>query len=148
MGLAFGCLLKRALSVVPPSKFKYRKVVSHHTNDIGNTIAEYTEWIETEGSVQPGLTFSFNARGISNPVQIELGKKVGIDMSKNLITVFVKKIDLNNVNDQDAPDQILYDGRIFNIMAISNWNVYDGWKSLTCVEDVRERHEEDDNGNG
>lgn len=134
---AFGNLLKKALRIVPKSSFEYRTVVSFQTNDIGNTIPTYSEWVPTTGAVQPGLTFSFNARGISNP--IDMAKRIGIDQSKNIITVFVKDIELSNVSTQEEPDQIRYDGKVFNIMSVSNWYPYDDWKSLTCVEDTRER---------
>lgn len=134
---AFGNLLKKALNIVHKSRFEYRRVLSFATNEIGNTIAQYSEWTATTGAIQPGLTFSFNARGISNP--IEMQKKIGIDQSKNIITVFVKDIELSNVSTQEEPDQIRYDGKVFNIMSVSNWYPYDDWKSLTCVEDTRER---------
>lgn len=134
---AFGNLLRRALTVIPKSSFEYRRVVSVSTNSIGNSIATFSEWTSVLGAVQPGLTFSFNARGISSMVDILQTKKIGIDISKDMITVFVKGIDLVNVHFKEQPDQIRYDGRTFNIISISNWFPYDDWKSLVCVEDTR-----------
>lgn len=134
---AVGCLLKRALKVVPNSDFEYRVLESVTTNDIGNSIPVYSEWYAAKGSVQPGLTFSFNARGISEPSEVM--KKLGLDQAKNIMTVYAYGLNLRNVHDQDTPDQIRYKGRIFNIWSISNWYEYDGWKSLICVEDTRER---------
>lgn len=133
---SLGCLLKKALTVVPKTRFKYRIVQSFVTNEIGNTIATYSEWTDAEGAIQPGLTFSFNARGVSSP--IEIAKKIGLDISKNMITVFAK-LNLSNIAKQETPDQIMFDGRIFNIMSVSDWYEFDGWKSLICVEDTRER---------
>ena len=134
---AFGNLLRRALTVIPKSAFDYRRVISVSTNSIGNSIATFSEWTSVLGAVQPGLTFSFNARGISSMVDILQTKKIGIDISKDMITVFVKGIDLVNVHFKEQPDQIRYDGRTFNIISISNWFPYDDWKSLVCVEDTR-----------
>jgi len=137
IGGALGCLLKRALNIIPRSKFEYRTLISVSTNSIGNSIPVYSEWVESDGSVQPGLTFSFNARGVSNPGDIM--KKIGLDQSKEIITVYAKGLNLRNVHDQDTPDQIRFNGKIYNIWSISNWYEYDNWKSLICVEDTRER---------
>lgn len=136
---SLGNLLKKALTVIPSETFQYRKVVSVATNEIGNTIATFSEWQNTRGSVQPGLTFSFNARGISSMMDLKLAFKIGVDQSKDLITVFTKDIDLVNTHFQEQPDQIKYDGRVFNIISVSNWLPYDSWKSLVCVEDTRYR---------
>lgn len=141
---AFANLLKRALTVVPRSAFEYRQVISVSTNSIGNSIATFSEWTRVFGAVQPGLTFSFNARGISSMVDILQTKKIGIDISKDMITVFAKNIDLINVHFKEQPDQIRYDGRTFNIISISNWYPYDDWKSLVCVEDTRYTEEAKD----
>jgi len=136
---ALGNLLKKALTIVPSETFQYRKVESVSTNEIGNTIATFSDWINTRGSVQPGLTFSFNARGISSMIELKMAYKIGITQAKDLITVFTKEIDLVNTHFQQQPDQIKYDGRIFNIISVSNWLPYDSWKSLVCVEDTRYR---------
>lgn len=132
-----GNLLKKALRVVPSEIFQYRKVVSVETNEIGNTIPTFSEWTDTRGSVQPGLTFSFNARGISSVIDLKMAYKIGITQAKDLITVFTKDLDLVNTHFQEQPDQIKYNGRIFNIISVSNWLPYDSWKSLVCVEDTR-----------
>ena len=137
-----GCLLRRASNVVPTVRFEYRIFSGENTNSIGNSIASYGEWIWTSGHVQPGLTFSFNARGISNPGMIM--KQLGLDQSKDIMTVFVRGLNLHNVHEQNQPDQIRYHGRIYNIWSISNWYEYDDWKSIICIEDTRERQEEEE----
>jgi hypothetical protein len=136
---ALGCLLKKALNIVPRVSFEYRVAQSRTTNEIGNTITTYSDWMTAYGSVQPGLTFSFNARGVSNP--IEIAKKIGLDISKEIITVYAKGLNLSNVHAEETPDQIRYQGKIYNIVSVSNWYHYDNWKSLICVEDIRERSE-------
>lgn len=139
MGSSLGCLLKKALRIVPTTTFEYRLYAGESTNSIGNAIATYGEWIRAEGNIQPGLTFSFNARGISNPGDIM--KQLGLDQSKEIVTVFAYGLNLHNVHEQNQPDQIRYNGKIYNIWSISNWLEYDGWKSLICIEDTRERDE-------
>jgi hypothetical protein len=130
-------ILKKASTIIPTEPFEYRVLQSHSTNAIGNITPNYTEWKPANGQVQPGLTFSFNARGVSNPG--EIAKQLGIDMSKEIITVYAPDLNLRNVHDQDQPDQIRYHGKVYNIWSISNWFEYNGWKSLICVEDTRER---------
>ena len=134
---AIGNLLRRASRIIPTEPFEYRTLSSHETNKIGNIVPVYSQWMKANGNIQPGLTFSFNARGVSNPGLI--AKQLGIDQSKEIVTVYAYGLNLRNVHDQDQPDQIRYHGKVYNIWSISNWYEYDGWKSLICVEDVRER---------
>lgn len=137
MSNALGCLLRLAGRVVPEVEFEYRILEGHVTNELGNQVATYGAWTKASGNVQPGLVHSFNARGVSETGMIM--KSLGLDQSKKMITVFAYGLKLRNVHDQDMPDQIRYKGLIYNIWSISNWFDYDGWKSLVCVEDTRER---------
>lgn len=141
MGNPLGCLLKKALRIVPTSSFEYRLYSGETTNTIGNAIATYGDWIAAKGNVQPGLTFSFNARGVSDPGAIM--KQLGLDQSKEIISVYAYGLNLHNVHDQNQPDQIRYNGKVYNIWSVSDWFTYDGWKSLICVEDTRERSVEE-----
>ena len=137
MSNALGCLLRLAGRVVPEVEFEYRVLEGHVTNEIGNQVATYGAWTKAIGNVQPGLVHSFNARGVSDTGMIM--KSLGFDQSKKVITVFAYGLKLRNVHDQDMPDQIKYKNLIYNIWSISDWYDYDGWKSLVCVEDTRER---------
>lgn len=134
---ALGCLLRKALNIVPKDTFEFRVLIKNDTNDLGNSIAEYTTWEKRIGSIQPGLTYSFNARGVSEFGTIM--QQIGLDQSKKSITVFAPNLDkLRNVHDQDAPDQVRYRGKIYNIWSVSDWYEYDNWKYCFCVEDTRE----------
>lgn len=135
---SLGCLLRKAMKIIPTEGFEYRVFVSTVTNDIGNLVPVYSEWTKINGSIQPGLASSFAARSISEDMLIR--KELGIDISRNVITVYTdSKAMLKTVNGQDMPDQIRYQNKIFNIIKISNWHYMDGWQCLTCVEDTRER---------
>jgi hypothetical protein len=70
-------------------------------------------------------------------VDMLMAKKIGIEQAKDLVTIFTQELDLVNTHFQIHPDQIKYNGRIFNIISVSNWLPYDDWKSLVCVEDTR-----------
>jgi hypothetical protein len=135
--MRIGRILDKALRIVQNDTFYYRVVESIETNDIGNSIAKYGEWIKSKGSVQPGLTFSFNARGVSNPA--EIARSIGLDLSKNIRTVYSRAIKLSNISTRDMPDQIMYDGKVYNIWSVSDWYEHSGWQALICVEDTRER---------
>lgn len=137
MSNALGCLLKLAGQVVPEVDFEYRVLVGKTTNEIGNQVATYGAWTKARGNVQPGLVHSFNARGVSDTGAIM--KSLGFDQSKRIVSVFAYGLELKNIHDQDMPDQIRYHGCIYNIWSVSNWFNYDGWKSLVCIEDTRER---------
>lgn len=137
MSNALGCLLKLAGQVVPEVDFEYRVLVGHTTNEIGNQVATYGAWKKARGNVQPGLVHSFNARGVSDTGAIM--KVLGFDQSKRVVSVFAYGLELRNIHDQDMPDQIRYHGLIYNIWSISDWFDYDGWKSIVCIEDTRER---------
>lgn len=137
MSNALGCLLKLAGQVVPEVEFEYRILEGHTTNEIGNQVAMYGAWTKARGNIQPGLVHSFNARGVSDAGAIM--KALGFDQSKRVVSVFAYGLTLNNIHDQDMPDQIRYHGLIYNIWSVSDWFDYDGWKSLVCIEDTRER---------
>jgi hypothetical protein len=136
--MRIGRILDKALRIVQNDTFHYRIVESIETNDIGNSIAKYGEWIQSSGSVQPGLTFSFNARGVSNPA--EIAKSIGLDLSKNIRTVYSRAIKLSNISTKDMPDQIRFEGKVYNIWSVSDWYGHSGWQALICVEDTRERN--------
>lgn len=135
--MRIGRILDKALRIVQNDTFHYRIVESIETNDIGNSIAKYGDWIQSSGSVQPGLTFSFNSRGVSNPA--EIAKAIGLYLSKNIRTVYSRTVKLSNISTKDMPDQIKYDGKIYNIWSVSDWHEHSGWQALICVEDTRER---------
>lgn len=138
MSNALGCLLRRALAIIPDVEFEYRILKGRVTNDIGNLVASYGAWTKSRGNVQPGLAQSFNGRGVSEIGMIM--KALGLDQTKKIMTVYAHGIEgLRNVHDQDMPDQIRYHGLVYNIWSVSDWFDYDGWKVLICVEDTRER---------
>ena len=134
---AIGNLLRKASRIIPTEEIRWRRFVSSEVNSIGNTIPVYTKWESIKANVQPGLTFSFNARGVASST--EIAKQLGIDLTKEIITVYVANLNITNVHGQTMPDQVSYNGKIYNIWSVSNWYEYDGWKSLICVEDTRER---------
>lgn len=131
MGLRLGNLLERALRVIPRVAFEYRKFKGRTTNESGNVVQEYNEWIATSGMVQPGVISSFGGKNVSEDDY----KDMGFDWSKRHLTVWCKA-DLDNIRDNVAPDQVRYLGRVYNVIRCSDWDDYDGWKRCYCVEDL------------
>lgn len=128
-------LLISAIRVIPPVAFLYRKYTGHATNDIGNTIAEYTEWTEAVGVVQPGIPSSFGTGRILGEEAIKLS---GIDFSRNVISVWCKDVDIRSVRGKTIPDQVMYEDKVYNITDVADWLGYNGWKRLVCEEDIRD----------
>lgn len=128
-------ILAQAMTVIPNSKYEYRKFISNTVNDIGNPIHSYGDWISTIGVVEPGKSSAFGSRNIGETNE----QKVGIDYSNSIISVWAKNVNLNTTsNGQGAPDQIRFSGRIYNVKSVSDWFGYNGWKMYVCEQDVRE----------
>lgn len=133
--VALGNLLKKAARLIPTVSFKYRIFKSKTVNSIGNNVPVYTEWTSARGSVQPGFGTYFNAKSISSEAMI--AKQLGIDQTKNHLTIYAMDVDLTTMENKAMPDQVMYADRIYNVIKVSDWLGYDGWKCIFCTEDTR-----------
>ncbi len=115
-------LLEMALGVLPTVDFKYRHFIGSIVNEMRVKEANYTEWENCVGMVQP--------------VQQSAYKDLGLDTAKRNVNAW-GSIPLKTLTNQEQPDQILYDGMIYNIVAVNEWNQYNGWANVTAVEDKR-----------
>ena len=115
-------LLEMALGVLPTVTFKYRHFNGSFVNEMRVKTADYTEWENCVGMVQP--------------VQQSAYKDLGLDTSKRYVNAW-GSIPLKTLTNQEQPDQILYDGMIYNIISVNEWNQYNGWANVTAVEDKR-----------
>lgn len=116
--------------------FKYRLFKSKTVNSIGNNVPVYTDWISTRGSVQPGFGSLLNSKSILS--ELDVARELGIDMTKNRITVYATGINLTTMENKAMPDQVMYADRTYNVIKVSDWLGYDGWKCIFCIEDTRE----------
>lgn len=133
-------ILTRALTVIPRSRFKYRKANGNVVNDFGQKVQSYGEWMDVTGIVQPGLVSSFGSKNISDMMYRDLG----LDPSKRTITVWIEYTDISSTANRQSCDQVQYMGKTFNILQVEDWLEYNGWKRCYCQE--VQRIEEDVNG--
>jgi len=121
-------LLQMALpavySVVDCQTFEYRNYVGDTVNDFGVVVVSYSAWKTCNGSVQPMDSSMFEL--------------LDMDKSKRGILVW-GSVPLNTTDIQDHPDQVRWQGRIFNVERSTNWYQANGWHSVGCTEVKSER---------
>jgi len=122
--MQLGNLLETALTLLPPVTYEYRTYTGDETSAVGFSVPKYTEWKTCKGMV--------------NPVQSSEKQMFNLDMATRCINVW-GSIDLNTVDVQDHPDQVRYQGRIFNCTQCTDWLGYNGWHCFVCTEDKRRR---------
>lgn len=122
MSFANHNILDIALSLIPPTVVQIRKNLNTNDNAYGQVSAAYSEWVDVYGIVQPG--------GESNE------HTNGIDYSKKRVSIWLRGVDLTGTHIQEAPDQIRYVGRIYNVVDVDDWFPYDNYRKCDCVEAV------------
>lgn len=121
-----------AMNIIPPNDFKYRKYDGVTTNEFGQRVTTYTDWADGFGCVQPGIISSFGGKNISEKDY----KELGLDFSRATVTVWIKDIVLKSVNGESSCDQIMFEGKVYNVIQAANWNEYSGWRRCYCQEIV------------
>ena len=120
MSFANHNILDIALSIIPPTVVQIRKTVKTEDNDYGQVTASYTEWVDVYGIVEPGSESNEHVHGI--------------DFSKKRVSIWLRGVDLTGTHIQEAPDQIRYVGRIYNVVDVDDWFAYDNYRKCDCVE--------------
>lgn len=120
--MQFPNLLELALGVLPKVKFQYRHFTGSVINEMRVKEPSYTPWEDCMGMVQPVAQSAY--------------KDLGLDKSKRNVNAW-GSIPLKTLTNQEQPDQILHEGHIYNIVTVNEWNSYNGWANVTCVEDKR-----------
>ena len=120
--MQLGNLLELALTVLPAVNFYYRHYEGETRNELGVKIPSYGSWQVCRGMVQP--------------VQRSKYEDLGLDFAKNYINVW-GTLNLKTVGLQNQPDQILWNGCLWNITAVNEWYQYNDWVNVTAVQDKR-----------
>lgn len=120
--MELGNLLELALTVLPAVNFYYRHYEGETRNELGVKIPSYGQWQVCRGMVQP--------------VQRSKYEDLGLDFAKNYINVW-GTLNLKTVGLQNQPDQILWNGCLWNITAVNEWFQYNSWVNVTAVQDKR-----------
>lgn len=123
-------ILKTALHIIPKSKFKYRKALGHTTDEFGQRDSSYGEWVDGTGIIEPGIVASFGSRNISEKDY----KDFGLDFSRHSLTLWIPDQKLCTVYQRIPPDQILYEGKIWNVIQVASWQTFNGWQRCFCQE--------------
>ena len=120
MSFANHNILDIALSMIPSTVVQIRKNLGTTVNKYGQSVANYGEWIEVYGIVQPGSEQNEHTEGM--------------DFSKKRVTIWLRGVALDGTHIQWAPDQIRYVGKIFNVTGVKDWFPYDNYRECECVE--------------
>lgn len=112
-------LLEDALDVVGRQAFQYFPYASRTKNAAGLLVTTRGAGQTVEGSLQPVPRILF--------------EKLGLDMQKNYVTIFLSKNVIDIARDV-AGDQFTYSGRRFQALSRTDWFYQDGWDSILCVE--------------
>ena len=130
-------ILNVAHRIIPPTKFKFRTVKEDTTNEFGQRITVYNDWVDTIGSVQPGIVASFGSKNISEKEY----KDFGLDFAHGTITIWLSSDLLNTIHHapstihgRNSTDQVYWSNRIWNVVQVAGWNEYNGWRRCYCVE--------------
>ena len=112
-------LLTSALTIICRDSFQYLRFNTITTNEIGLDVRDYDQPITRSGSVQS--------------VDVSDIKNMGLDFTKSYIQVWTET-PVNAVERDRSGDQIIWNGRRFEIQGETDWNAVDGWNSFTAVE--------------
>ena len=104
------------------SEFDYRCLEGEEINELGVKVATYGPWAHCKGSVQP--------------VQRSRYEALGLDWAKNYISIW-GSIVLTDLSTAKQPSQILWQGSLWNVTALTEWNPHNGWMNCTAVWDRR-----------
>lgn len=115
----FNNLLNQAFRVIPQQNFTYYKYKSNTINDYGIKVNVYETGIDFKGSVQA--------------VDSKMYQQFGLDVSKKYIQIF-SSLNIQNVEGQEAPDKVNWNGKDYNVVNCTDWYKQDGWTNIIAVE--------------
>lgn len=110
-------LLNTALRVIGSQKFKLRRFAGREISAEGLPLDTYAPAVECFGSIQP-----------ADQALYEL---LGLDFEKELRQVWTQE-PLKALEDgQNAPDILIFEGKVWNIIKVTPWNFPNGWQNVT-----------------
>lgn len=124
-------ILGKAFRVIGTDGISYRFNNGISANEMGIPQASFTEWQNARASVQPGIVSSFGGKNISEKEYNDLG----LSWSRSYITIWIKDIKLRTAEDENAADQVMWNGDIYNVLQCADWIDQATWKRCYCVKD-------------
>jgi len=112
-------LLNTAFRAIATQTFLYNAFSSRTLQPNGNYVANYYPSVSCTGSAQP--------------VARELFQQYGLDFDKKYFTFFIARGTLDVSRDVSG-DQIVFEGRYYQVLSITPWRGIDGWNQILAVE--------------
>jgi len=118
MGVPYD-LLNIALGAVGTQSFKLKRWISRSVSDNGLPLDTYAAAITCEGQIQPAEATDYEL--------------LGLNYEKELRNVWCSEKMSSLEDDKHAPDLLLFDGRVWQIKSITQWNSNNGWQRVTVI---------------
>ncbi|VFR32551.1 Phage protein [plant metagenome] len=112
-------LLALAGGVIAMQTAQWRRFKSRAQNGRGLWVNEFDPDVPIRGSWQP--------------VGESTIRDLGLDTSKRYFNLYTSN-PIDNVQRGEAPDQIVYGGRLHDVVGHSDWYAQDGWRGIMCVD--------------
>ena len=114
----FNNLHALAATVIPQQSMEWVRFKENSDNAMGVTVPVYYPAETIEGSFQP-----MDAQDVV---------KLGLSIRSEHATLHTSA-DVKPAKEGEQPDRIIYSGRTFEPVAITNWSAQDGWRKLVLV---------------
>ncbi len=116
-------LLSQAFSVIPKVSFQVKRFKSKIVNGFGIVVPVYYTPVTVRGIIQAVENSAYQA--------------LGLDLAKNYITAWAN-YEMQGLDTHEVADQIIYNGRKFNVIKRTDWTAYNGWNQVLAVEDKQQ----------
>ena len=114
----FNNLHALAATVIPQQSMSWIRFKENSENAMGVTVPVYYDPETITGSLQP-----MDAQDVA---------KLGLSIRSEHATLHTSA-DVKPAKKGEQPDRIIYAGRTFEPVAITNWSAQDGWRNLVMV---------------
>jgi hypothetical protein len=112
-------LLALAQSVIGTQTVTYYRFTGRTNNTIGQFVSSFAEPVEIQGSFQP--------------VSRQKYAEYGLDVTRNYAW-FYSTTPIADVNRDRAGDQLVFDGKRFEVSGANDWSAIDGWNGVLVVQ--------------
>ena len=124
---------KLASLIIPRQTIEWHKYKGVTVDQYGQAKPTYETAAVFKAHVQPGMSMAFGSKGMEQQHYADLG----LDWTHNYVSIWVSDADINSVSgDNMASDRIKVcaTNRFYNIVKVSDFYVFDGWKCVICEE--------------
>lgn len=108
-----------ALRVIARQSFQYYRTNGRTVASNGQYVTAYNSPVCTSGSAQP--------------MPRELNQNYGLDFNQHGFKFYAAR-DVIDVGRDVAGDQIVFEGKYYQVLSSTPWRGIDGWNEIVCVE--------------